>query len=146
VVELRELAHGIYPPLLADGGLGPALEAAATRSPQRVDVEIRTAQRFEQDTEAAVYFCCLEALQNSAKHAPAATVGIQVWCDADTLFFQVNDNGPGFDENATPHGHGLVNMTDRLGAIGGRVQWSSQPGRGVEVSGSVPVTIDPVAR
>ena len=139
VAELRELAHGIYPPLLADGGLAPALEAAAGRSTQRVDVEITTAARFDEDTEAAVYFCCLEALQNSSKHAPGAMVRLEVRCDSGTLFFQVSDDGPGFDPDSTPRGHGLVNMTDRVGAIGGSVRWTSKPGEGVTVSGSVPV-------
>jgi signal transduction histidine kinase len=143
VVELRELAHGIYPPLLADGGLAQALGAAAARSPLPVEVEVEPAARFDQDTEAAVYFCCLEALQNSAKHAPGAAVRIRVWCDGGTLFFQVSDDGPGFDSDAAPRGHGLVNMTDRLGAIGGTVRWSSQSGQGLEVSGSVPVASDP---
>ena len=138
VAELRELAHGIYPPLLADSGLASALQAAATRSPLAVDVEVATGERFDQDTEAAVYFCCLEALQNSAKHAPGASVRIRVWCDDGTLFFRVNDDGPGFDAATAPKGHGLVNMTDRLGAIGGTVRWTSQPGQGAEVSGSVP--------
>ena len=139
VAELRELAHGIYPPLLADGGLAAALAAAAARSPLPVDVEVATESRFDQDTEAAVYFCCMEALQNSAKHAPDATVQVRVWCDDGTLFFSVRDNGPGFAPEATARGHGLVNMTDRLGAIGGTVRWASQPGAGVEVSGSVAV-------
>ena len=139
IVELRELAHGIYPPLLADGGLGPALGAAAARSPLEVEVDVRTTGRFDQNTEAAVYFCCLEALQNSAKHAPGASATIRVWCEASTLFFEVADDGPGFDPATTPRGHGLVNMTDRVGAIGGRVGWASRPGGGVEVTGSVPL-------
>lgn len=144
--ELRELAHGIYPPLLADGGLGPALGAAAAHSPLHVDIDVQTTDRFDQNTEAAVYFCCLEALQNSAKHAPGATATVRLWCEAAALFFQVSDDGPGFDPETMPRGHGLVNMTDRLGAIGGSVQWSSRPGEGAQVSGSVPLRSDgPVA-
>ena len=138
--ELRELAHGIYPPLLADGGLGPALTAAAERSPLEVGVDVRTEERFDQNTEAAVYFCCLEALQNSAKHAPDATVAVRVWCEDGSLRFEVRDDGPGFDAESAPKGQGLVNMTDRVGAIGGSVRWRSQPGQGVEVSGAVPLT------
>ena len=138
--ELRELAHGIYPPLLAEGGLEPALGAAAARSPLSVSVEVSTDSRFDQDTEAAVYFCCLEALQNSAKHAPGATAKVRVWSDDGNLFFRVIDDGPGFDPTLTPRGHGLTNMTDRVGAIGGTVRWTSRLGEGVEVSGSVPVT------
>jgi signal transduction histidine kinase len=137
--ELRDLAHGIYPPLLADGGLGPALTAAAARSPLDVDVDVRTGDRFDQNTEAAVYFCCLEALQNSAKHAPAARVSVRVWCEGDLLCFEVADDGPGFDPETTQKGHGLANMTDRLGAIGGSVRWRSRPGEGAGVSGSVPL-------
>jgi signal transduction histidine kinase len=137
--ELRELAHGIYPPLLANGGLGPALGAAALRSPLQVSVDVSTTARFDQNTEAAVYFCCLEALQNSAKHAPGATVGVRAWSESATLFFQVTDDGPGFDPATTPRGHGLSNMADRLGAIGGTVRWRSSPGAGMEVSGSVPL-------
>ena len=143
VAELRELAHGIYPPLLVDSGLAPALLAAASRSPLRVEVEVDTPDRFDHDTEAAVYFCCLEALQNSAKHAPGATARIRVWCEPGTLFFRVEDDGPGFDPAVSAKGHGLVNMTDRVGAIGGTVAWSSQPGQGVEVSGVVPVVSEP---
>ena len=138
--DLRELAHGIYPPLLVDGGLGPALRAAAARSPLNVSVDVCTTDRFDQNTEAAIYFCCLEALQNSTKHAPGSTAGIRVWCDAAELFFQIADDGPGFDPETTPRGHGLVNMADRLGAIGGSVRWRSAPGEGVEVSGAVPLT------
>ena len=137
--ELRELAHGIYPPLLANGGLAQALDAAATRSPLAVMVAVETPSRFAQDVEAAVYFCCLEALQNAAKHAPRAQVTIRIWCGDGTLFFLVDDDGPGFDASVTGRGHGLVNMTDRLGAIGGTVSWTSQPGQGVQVAGSVPV-------
>jgi len=142
IVELRELAHGIYPPLLADGGLGPALGAAGARCPLDVEVDVRTTGRFDQNTEAAVYFCCLEALQNSGKHAPGATATVRVWCDDAALFFQVLDDGPGFDPATTRKGHGLIHMTDRVGAIGGRVRWSSRPGEGVEVSGSVPLGSD----
>ena len=137
--ELRELAHGIYPPLLVEGGLGPALKAAAARSPLTVTVDVAMPDRFDQDTEAAVYFCCLEALQNSAKHAPDATVKIRLWRENGHLFFQIKDDGPGFDPDSAVRGHGLVNMTDRLGAIGGRVRWTSQPGQGVDVSGSLPI-------
>ena len=139
VGELRELAHGIYPPVLVDSGLAPALQAVATRSPLQVEVDVATPDRFDQDTEAAVYFCCLEALQNSVKHASGATARIRVWSDGGTLFFEVIDDGPGFDADTTPHGHGLINMTDRVGAIGGSVSWKSRPGHGVEVTGSVPL-------
>jgi signal transduction histidine kinase len=136
IQQLRDLAHGIYPPLLADSGLAEALRAAAQRSPQRVRVD-STDERFAVDVEAAVYFCCLEALQNAAKHAPGARVEVRVWRDDGRLRFEVVDEGPGFDAGSTPSGHGFQNMADRVGAIGGRVHWLSAPGRGARVVGEV---------
>ena len=89
--------------------------------------------------ETAVYFCCLEALQNAAKHAPEASARVRVWEESGGLLFSVSDNGPGFDPAKARAGHGFVNMSDRLGAIGGTIRWESQPGRGSTISGSVPV-------
>jgi signal transduction histidine kinase len=139
IQELRDLAHGIYPPLLADSGLGKALEAAAGRSSLAVLVTATGLGRYPPDIEAAVYFCCLEALQNAAKHAPGATVEIRLWEQSGGLLFSVTDDGPGFDVAAARRGHGHVNMADRLGAIGGTIRWQSQPGHGATVQGSVPL-------
>ncbi len=141
IAELRDLAHGIYPPLLMDSGLDAALRAAASRSPLAVEVEADDVGRYPTEVEAAVYFCCLEALQNAAKHAPGATVRVRVWCpvDGDELCFEVVDDGPGFDSELVRRGHGFINMSDRLGAIGGQIEWASEPGRGAQVSGRVPV-------
>ena len=137
--ELRELAHGIYPPLLVDSGLGPALGAAASRNPLDVAVETGAIGRYPPDVEAAVYFCCLEALQNAAKHAAGAHVEVRLWEESGGLLFTVSDDGPGFDAEAAQRGHGFVNMADRLGAIGGSVRWESRPGEGAGVRGSVPL-------
>ncbi|HZA74811.1 MAG TPA: histidine kinase [Acidimicrobiales bacterium] len=147
VQELRDLAHGIYPPVLIDRGLVAALESAATRAALPVEVVADgDVGRFPQDVEAAVYFCCLEALQNAGKHAgegAVATVTIARQPDPDgrdRLTFTVADNGSGFDPAALAgRGHGFVNMSDRLGAIGGNVEVDSAPGRGTRVSGTVPV-------
>ncbi len=139
IQELRELAHGIYPPLLADNGLAEALRAAAGRAPIPVTVSADGIGRYSQGVETAVYFCCLEALQNAAKHAPEATVRLRLWEESGGLLFSVSDNGPGFDAARARSGHGFVNMSDRLGAIGGTVRWASQPGRGSTISGSVPI-------
>jgi signal transduction histidine kinase len=139
IQELRELAHGIYPPLLADSGLGEALRAAASRSPLRVDVTDEGTGRYPAETEAAIYFCCLEALQNAAKHAPAASVVLRLWEESGGLLFSVSDDGPGFDAESARGGHGFVNMADRLGAIGGTVRWHSEPGHGAQISGSIPL-------
>src|SRR6185436_13024896 len=98
-----------------------ALRAAATRSPLAVDVEADGVGRYPADVETAIYFCCLEALQNAGKHAPEASVAVKVWEEAGGLLFEVADDGPGFDVAAATHGHGYTNMADRLGAIGGTV-------------------------
>ncbi|MGB6457386.1 MAG: histidine kinase [Streptosporangiaceae bacterium] len=140
ISDLRDLAHGIYPPLLADSGLAKALGAAATRSPLGVRVTAAGIGRYSADIEAAVYFCCLEALQNAAKHAPKATVEIRLWEESGGLLFAVTDDGPGFDVAAARRGHGYVNMADRLGAIGGTVRWQSELGHGATVQGSIPLT------
>ncbi|HVF31950.1 MAG TPA: sensor histidine kinase [Acidimicrobiales bacterium] len=140
VAEVRNLAHGIYPPLLVGSGLAPALRAAATLSPLSVLVDTEVTERFRPEVEAAVYFCCLEALQNAAKHAPAAEVVVRLWEDAGGLLFEVADDGPGFDPAVGGDGHGFVNMADRLGAFGGTIRCDSAPGRGTRVSGAVPVS------
>jgi signal transduction histidine kinase len=140
ISDLRDLAHGIYPPLLADSGLAKALEASAARSPLAVLVAVDGIGRYSADIEAAVYFCCLEALQNAAKHAPKATVEIRLWEESGGLLFAVSDDGPGFDASAARGGHGFMNMADRLGAIGGTVRWQSEPGHGATIQGSIPLT------
>jgi signal transduction histidine kinase len=139
IAELRALAHGIYPPLLADAGLAEALRSAAGRSPLTVDVDIDGIGRYPSEVEAAVYFCCLEAMQNAAKHAEGATVELRVAREDDALVFEVADDGPGFDVGAAVKGAGYTNMSDRLGALGGTVRWESTPGAGSRVRGSIPV-------
>ena len=137
--ELRDLAHGIYPPLLADSGLAEALRAAGRRSPLPVTVTAAGIGRYDLDVETAVYFCCLEALQNAAKHAAGASVQVRLWEESGGLLFSVADDGPGFDAALARNGHGYTNMADRLGAIGGTVRWDSVPGAGTTISGSVPL-------
>jgi signal transduction histidine kinase len=139
IQELRELAHGIYPPLLVDSGLVEALRAAANRNPLPVAIAAEGIGRYSAETEAAVYFCCLEALQNAAKHAPEATVEVRLWEESGGLLFTVTDDGPGFEPAQAQRGHGYTNMADRLGAIGGTVRWDSEVGHGSVVRGSVPL-------
>ena len=139
IQEVRQLAHGIYPPLLVDSGLVEALRAAASRNPLPVEISTDGIGRYPSETEAAVYFCCLEALQNAAKHAPDAHVDLHLWEEAGGLLFTVADDGPGFDPDRAQKGHGYVNMADRLGAIGGTVRWESEIGKGSVVRGSVPL-------
>jgi signal transduction histidine kinase len=138
---LRSLARGIYPALLDRQGLVPALESAARRSPLPVSVEARI-ERYPVDTEAAVYFACLEALQNAMKHAgEGVTVRIRLWEADERMHFEVRDGGVGFNASATNgdgHGHGLLNMRDRIDAVGGSATIGSQPGVGTVVAGYVP--------
>ena len=138
VEEVRALAHGIYPPLLMDRGLPEALQAAAGRASLPTTVDAAGIGRYRQDVEAAVYFCCLEAIQNAGKHAGEdATVTITVTAD-DDLRFEVCDTGAGFDLVERVRGHGFVNMADRLGAIGGTVEVWSAPGQGTRITGRIP--------
>jgi signal transduction histidine kinase len=136
--EVRSLAQGVYPALLETHGLIQALRSAARRSPGPVTVRGEVS-RYPPDTEAAVYFCCLETLQNVAKHAGrGATATVRLWEEGPTLCFQTEDTGVGFTPNGT-RGHGLVNMRDRLAAVGGTVTLSSRVGVGTLVSGCVPL-------
>lgn len=138
--ELRTLAHGIYPPLLMDRGLAEALSAAATRAALPVEVRADGVGRFRPEVEAAVYFCCLEALQNAGKHAgEGAKAIVRVWEEAGGLILEVADDGVGFDASARGLGAGFTNMSDRLGAIGGSLRVESAPGAGTRVSGAIPL-------
>ncbi len=139
VDDLRALARGIYPPLLADQGLGPALRAQAGRAPLPVLVEADGIGRYPRETEAAVYFCALEALQNVAKYARASRATVALCCAGGQLEFAVTDDGAGFDAVSAGHGTGLQGMADRLAAAGGTLRISSAPGLGTTVSGSLPV-------
>jgi signal transduction histidine kinase len=136
--EIRALAHGVYPPLLSDQGLAEALRAAALRAPVKVTISADGIGRYPPETESAVYFCCLEALQNSAKHAGGGTRVSVSLAEEDRLRFEVRDDGRGFSVESIA-GAGLTNMRDRVTALGGDVSITSEPGRGVIVAGSVPI-------
>jgi signal transduction histidine kinase len=138
--DLRDLARGIYPPLLADKGLRAALEAQARKSPVPVDVGAIDPGRFPQEIEAAVYFSCLEALQNVAKYAGASRATLTVARSNGELTFEVADDGAGFDPGATGYGTGLQGIADRLGALDGRLAVASAPGSGTHLRGRIPVT------
>jgi len=151
IAELRSLAHGIYPPVLMDAGLVEALRVAARRSASPVAVTVgglapggadeSSFGRLVAEVEAAAYFCCTEALQNAAKHAPGAPVRVDLDLRDDLLSFTVDDDGPGMphDVGAPRAGHGLVNMADRLGAVGGRLELGPSPSGGVRVRGLIPL-------
>jgi len=137
--ELRRIAHGILPPVLASEGIAAALRAETVYSAIGVRVVDDGVGRSEQDVELAVYLCCLEAIQNAAKHAgrrAAATVTLQPV--AGELRFTVHDTGAGFDTEAASPGAGLTNVRDRIETVGGRIEVVSALGRGTKVSGAVP--------
>ena len=137
--DLRDLARGIYPPLLADKGLPAALESQARKSAVPVTVHPDGVGRYRQDVESAVYFCCLEALNNVAKYAQAAHVDIRLASVDGELRFEVSDDGRGFDRSVTSYGTGLQGMADRLDALGGSIEVASAPGDGTTVVGRLPV-------
>ncbi len=137
--QLRDLARGIYPPLLADRGLVTALEAQARKATVPTGVRSDGIGRYPQDTEAAVYFCALEALTNVAKYAGATRAEVSFSQTDGELRFTVTDDGAGFDTATTSHGTGLQGMADRLDAIGGALQVISRPGEGTTVEGRIPV-------
>jgi signal transduction histidine kinase len=137
--SLRDLARGVYPPLLADRGLQPALEAQARRTSVPATFEFDGVERYPPDVEAAIYFFVLEALQNVAKYADASNVTIRLREWEGDIDVSVIDDGRGFDPEATPLGMGLQNMSDRLAALGGRLEIKSVPGRGTNVFGRVPI-------
>jgi signal transduction histidine kinase len=143
---LRNLARGIYPPLLAEQGLVAALEAQARTAPVAVEVPGEDIGRYPQEIEAAVYFCCLEALQNVAKYATATKATIELSATDDTLQFVVRDDGQGFDPRVTAKGSGTQNMADRVAAMGGSLTVESAPGKGTAVLGTIPAkALEPVA-
>jgi signal transduction histidine kinase len=137
---LRDLARGIYPPLLADQGLAAALSAQARKSAVPVEVVAEGVERYPQDVEAAVYFSTLEALQNVAKYAGASKATVRLARNDGHLTFSVHDDGRGFDPSGTRFGTGLQGMSDRLEAIGGTLSVRSAVGDGTTIRGSVPVS------
>lgn len=139
--ELRELAHGLYPPLLASDGLEAALTAVGRRSPLPVRVDAPGLTRAPRAIESTAYFCCIEALQNAAKHAgPGAHVTIKLAMKDHCLAFSVEDDGMGFDPDVVRPGQGLVNLRDRLSGLGGSAEIRSAPGAGTSLAGQIPLS------
>jgi len=133
---LTELARGVYPAALAERGVAAALAEVTVPGPPLVRV-IGSLPRFDDSAEAAVYFCCLEAVQNAVKHAAATSVVVELAADESGLRFTVTDDGVGFDAAVGGDGTGLVGMADRLAAVGGEVRVSSSPGGGTTVTGAL---------
>ncbi len=138
IEDLRDLARGIYPPLLADKGLVAALEAQARKNPVTTSVSAEHVARYPQQVEAAVYFCALEALNNIAKYSGARSAEVGLAQSNGALTFEVSDDGAGFDTDRTTYGSGLRGMADRIEVIGGVLEVRSVPGSGTWVTGRIP--------
>jgi len=137
--DLRDLARGIYPPLLVDKGLGAALDAQARRSPVPITIRADGLGRYPPEVEAAIYFSCLEALQNVAKYADASSATVILTQSNGQLTFEVVDDGRGFDPASQGNGTGLQGIADRLGALHGDLTVRSEPGAGTRVRGRIEV-------
>jgi signal transduction histidine kinase len=139
--QLREVARGIFPPLLVDQGLAAALDTLCRKTGPDTRLTVDRSivgTRFDPASENAVYFCCVQAVQNAQRHAPGASITIGLSVDGDALVFTVRDDGPGFDPAATKAGEGMQILTDRVAALGGTIAVESVPGRGTTVTGRVP--------
>ena len=140
IEELRELARGIHPPILAEGGLKPALGMLSRRSAIPVDLNVRTEDRLPAPVEVGAYYIVSEALTNAAKHAQATVVCVDVEADDDALRVRVRDDGVGGAEFA--RGSGLVGLRDRVEALGGRITLQSDAGAGTSLSVRLPLSRD----
>nr|MBA3292981.1 histidine kinase [Geodermatophilaceae bacterium] len=145
VDTLRDVARGIYPPLLESEGLPAALSAQARRADLSVTVLDRAARRYPREVESTAYFCAVEALQNTVRHARAKNAHIELDGIDSTLTVTVTDDGHGFDADSTVYGAGLAHMTDRADAAGGALSVTSRPGHGTTIVLTLPVPTDPIS-
>jgi signal transduction histidine kinase len=140
--QVRSLARGVYPSLLADRGLRDAIRAAGSRNPVRTTVDMNGVGRYSPEVETAMYFCCLEAMQNAIKHANGVETIAVSFTAGDVLRFEVCDDGAGFAPDAVLPGAGLANMRDRLAAVGGVLEINTAPGAGTSIAGTVPLQVN----
>jgi signal transduction histidine kinase len=138
---LRTIAAGLYPPALRDGGIATALRAQAMLATVPLEVIDHLSGRYPEDLEAAVYFCCQEAIQNAVKHARASRITVRLADQDGGLTFSVSDDGHGFDPSTARRGAGMQNMTDRIAAAGGLLEVVSGEGKGAIVSGRIPLAV-----
>ena len=138
--RIRDLARGVFPPLLDEEGLPSALEAVAARMDPPPRVSCRGVGRYPVEVETAIFFGCVEAAQNAAKHAgPGASIAIEVAERNAGIAFELRDDGEGFDPSRARPGRGLINIADRLAEVGGTLEVESGPGEGTLVAGFVPL-------
>jgi len=145
IEELRDLAQGVYPVRLRELGLARALHAVARRSPVRIEIADTTSGEIDESTEVALYFVCVEAIQNATKHGgPDTTIEISLAAtdDGQDLLVTVVDDGPGFEPDRHEDSRGLLNMTDRVGALGGDLAIRTAPGSGTTITARLPRTSD----
>jgi signal transduction histidine kinase len=136
--ELREVAHGIHPHVLTDQGLVAALAHVARAAAGAVAVTSSGVGRHPAEFEAAIYYCCREAIQNASKHGgPSVRISVSLHEDTHGVAFEVSDDGPGFDLANAPPGGGLQHMHDRIALLGGRLSIVSEAGAGTVVSGAI---------
>jgi signal transduction histidine kinase len=139
---VRSLARGIYPAVLHERGLPEAIRSAARVASVPVSVRASKVARYPEQIEVAVYFSCLEALQNAAKHAGSrAVVTITLWERDGRVIFEVRDDGRGFDPESMERGRGLTTMRDRLEAVGGSLMFISTPRKGTRIRGEAPTVL-----
>ena len=136
---LREIARGIHPVILAEGGLRPALKSLARRSVVPVDVETVVEERLPDEVELAAYYVVAEALTNAAKHAEATNIDVRAEVVDGELSIRVQDDGRG--GALTSGGSGLIGLTDRAEALGGRFSVESPPGGGTSIRVSLPLIV-----
>jgi len=142
--DFRSTTRGIYPAILNDRGIADAVRAAALRSPIPTTVEAESLADYPKEISTAVYFCCLEALQNVAKHARSATAARIVLAERNSVLrFSISDDGPGFRSDHARLGAGMINMRDRLSVVGGELAVHSSPGTGTRIAGRIPLTAQP---
>jgi signal transduction histidine kinase len=142
VETVLRLSRGIYPPLLAEGGLEVALRAVVSNSPVPVEISADSVGRYPPSLEAAAYFCCLEALQNAAKYSGASRISVELHGGTDgSLTFAVEDDGAGFDTTTIRPGSGLTNIRDRLDAVDGVLETTSSPAQGTRIAGRIPAGV-----
>ncbi len=144
VFAMQDLARGIYPGVLVDHGLAPALRAHVSRLPVEVRLEVEPGPaggRFDRDVEACLYFVAMEAITNAQKHAGGSTVTVTIRSGEKprSLTLEVHDDGTGFDPQSRHPGSGLQNMRDRLSALGGRLSVTSEPEGGTWILASLPL-------
>jgi signal transduction histidine kinase len=141
IEELREMSRGIHPAILTQGGLSPAVEALALRSPVPVRLNVCSERRLPDRIEVAAYYVVSEALTNAAKHAEATRVQIDLHVEEETLCLSVVDDGVGGAKLSG--GSGLIGLKDRVEALGGKIDVTSPPGSGTRLDVEIPLLADP---